>query len=82
MKNEEATERNLMALEMIVGKDSRALCALFDTGVFNTICKGYMLIALKELELAGEDREKALHCLSAAFDEVTAEEAAQLYRKG
>lgn len=54
---------------------------IIDMGFFNESIKGYLIRAMKNAEFSREDIAKALGGLRWAFDEITASEAAEEYRK-
>ena len=54
---------------------------LMDGGWYNDAIKGYLIRAMKNAEFSKEDIDKALSGLRWAFDDTTAEEAAEVWRK-
>lgn len=54
---------------------------IMDMGFYNESIKGYLVRAMKNAEFSREDIAKALGGLRWAFDEITASEAAEEYRK-
>lgn len=49
--------------------------ALFDTGVFNQICKGYLTAALDDADADIETRQEVLAALQTEFELTSAAEA-------
>lgn len=63
------------------GKTEQELNAIIDTGVFNEIIKGYLVIALQDIDKPRAEILEALSALEAAFDDADAECARNTYRK-
>lgn len=55
--------------------------ALFDTGVFNQICKGYLTAALDDADADAETRRKVLVALRDELDFTSAAEALRCLRE-
>lgn len=54
---------------------------IMDMGFYNESIKGYLVRAMKNAEFSREDIAKALGGIRWAFDDITASEAAEEYRK-
>ena len=54
---------------------------LMDMGYYNECIKGYLVRAMQVAEFDREDIKKALNGMKYALDEITANEAAEEYRK-
>lgn len=65
----------ITALRVISGKSDSEIAAIFNTGAFNDIVRGYVKKALLNTNLAEELVEDVLGELNYLFDTITAEEA-------
>lgn len=65
----------ITALRAISGKSDSEIAAIFNTGAFNDIVRGYVKKALVNTNLAKELVEDVLGELNYLFDAITAEEA-------
>lgn len=54
---------------------------LCDSGYFNDTIRGYLIQAMKNADFSKEDIDKALGGLRWAFDDISASEAAEKWRK-
>lgn len=54
--------------------------AMADTGLFNSIIKGYLVATLKQLNFTSDDIGDAVDALTDILDAMPAEEARQLYK--
>lgn len=68
-------EVQITALRAISGKSDSEIAAIFNTGAFNGIVRGYVRKALVNTNLAEELVEVVLSELNDLFDTITAEEA-------
>ena len=57
-------------------------CQLFDSGRFNDIVLAYVILSMRKAGTATDEAMKLLGSLEASFDELTAQQALQLYRGG
>lgn len=64
----------------LMGKPEHELNEIIDTGAFNEIIRGYLVIALQDTGKQPADIAKALEALEAAFDQADAEEARLAFR--
>ena len=76
----------IMAEQMRMDAMANAMTAaerlhIMDMGFYNESIKGYLVRAMQNAEFDREDIAKALGGLRWAFDEITASEAAEQYRK-
>lgn len=63
----------LMEGELFLSKQTQeGICALFNTGIFNEICKGYCEKALKNCKLEQEKVDRVMSQLSFLMDTMTA----------
>lgn len=59
--------------ELFLAKQTpEGICALFNTGIFNEICKGYCQRALENCELDKDTVDRVMHELGFLFDICTA----------
>ena len=54
---------------------------IMDSGIYNESIKGYLVAAMTAAEFSREDIERALSGLHFALDDLTACDAADVYRK-
>ena len=54
-------------------------CRIIDSGVFNSIIRGYCVAGMKEAGCSHSDIHKTMNALSRVFDEVSAAEAKKIY---
>ena len=54
-------------------------CAAFDTTAFNSIAKGYLILAMQAQGKSREDISRTVKAFSEALDDTTAEQAEQVY---
>ena len=71
----------MTGLDFIANTDRQAQYELFDTGAFNAICKGYLILALEGIADA-ETIKRAVKAMNEMFEYTTAEQAESYYRKG
>lgn len=76
----------IMAEEMRMEEMAQAMTDaerlhIMDMGFYNESIKGYLVRAMKNADFSREDIAKALGGLRWAFDDITASEAAEEYRK-
>lgn len=63
----------LIEIELFLSKQTQAgICALFNTGIFNEICKGYCRKAMENCQLDKETADRVMSALGFAFDTCTA----------
>lgn len=62
----------------MIGTSEDEINAMADTGMFNSIIKGYLIAALKQLDYKQNDIEAAVDALADILDTVDAEAARQL----
>lgn len=74
-------ERQANFYERLGDLTDSELLAICDTGIFNDAIKGYLLMALEDIEATEETQRNALDALRLIFDTVPAEQAAEHYRK-
>jgi len=74
-----STERKITALEIMANTDRPTQYEIFNSSGFNDIVKGYILMALDNLETDTETRKDILREIRYLFDTVTAEQAEQYY---
>lgn len=67
-------------LRLVADMKAEDLAGLFDTGVFNGICRAYMAMAMDGAGIDREARQKALDELTECFESTAAEEALKYYR--
>lgn len=65
----------------LIGKPEPELNEIIDTGLFNEIIKGYLVIALQGTGKERDEIIEALDALEAAFDNTDAEQARRAYRE-
>lgn len=56
------------------------LDAMFDSGVFNELVKGYMAMALDNNNVSHDQVMEHLKCLDTVFNEVSASEIREFYK--
>lgn len=61
--------------KMAAGMTAEDAAKLFDTGIFNEICRAYMSMALDDAGTDPADKEKAMDALTECFEFTSAEEA-------
>lgn len=64
-----------------IGKPELELNEIMDTGAFNEIIKGYLVVALRNTGTQRENIMDALASLEAAFDTTDAEQARRAFRE-
>jgi len=74
-----SAERKIKALEIMAQTDRQTQYELFNSGGFNSICKGYMLKSLENIGVDAETRQRATAEMGALFDETTAEQAERYF---
>lgn len=79
MENRDPKGRKEKLFAMAVSLSEQERCEIFDTGVFNEICKAYTFSALERCGM-GNDAAKVLHELEADFENTAAGEALSFYR--
>lgn len=52
---------------------------VIDSGMYNSVIKGYMIAALEDAGFTSDEIKKACRGLNGAFDEITAKEAETVY---
>ena len=62
-------------LKMAAGMTAEDAAKLFDTGIFNEICRAYMSMALEDAGADPAGREKVMDALTGCLDSVPAEKA-------
>lgn len=72
-------ERRITALDIMANTDRPTQFEIFNTGGFNDVCKGYLLMALRNIGVDPDTQKAALAELRALFDTVTAGAAEQFY---
>ena len=75
----EDMERKIKALEIMANTDRPTQYEIFNSSGFNDITKGYILMALDNLETDSDTRKAILREIRYLFDTVTAEQAEQYY---
>lgn len=70
-------EAHIALFKEFVNKSEEELNEIINTGMFNSIIEGYLIITLKGLGASNEDIKKARIELKAVLDETTAGEARQ-----
>jgi hypothetical protein len=68
-------EDHLKLFEEYVGKPKEELDAIINTGMFNSIIEGYLVLTLTGLNYTQEDIQEAQEELKAVLDTKTATEA-------
>jgi hypothetical protein len=68
-------EDHLKLFEEYVGKPKEELDAIINTGMFNSIIEGYLVLTLTGLNYTPEDIQEAQEELKAVLDTKTATEA-------
>ena len=66
--NIEYMKQQIIALESVNHKSDEEIDTLFNTGVFNDICKGYCKMALTECEISESKIEAVMDTLRWLFD--------------
>ena len=74
-------ERRITALEIMANTDTQTQFELFNTGGFNSICKGYLIMCLDNIGVDPDTRTQAAAEIGALFDTVGAEKAEQYYKE-
>lgn len=75
-----AKERELMSEAASVPKEVRyKLC---DMGYYNDAMKGYMIAGMRKMGFTESEIRRAVLGMRAAHDELTVEEAEEVYRNG
>lgn len=64
-----------------ISKPEPELNEMIDTGAFNEIIKGYLVVALRNTGAQRGDIMESLTALEAAFDTTDAEQARRAYRE-
>jgi hypothetical protein len=75
----EAIKKKIKALEIMANTDRQTQYELFNSGAFNDVCKGYLLMALDRAGTDSETTSGVLSALHSLFDEIGAEQAAGYY---
>ena len=68
-------EKHLELFKEYVGKPKEELDAIINTGMFNSIIEGYLVLTLTGLNYSPEDIQEAQEELKAVLDAKTATEA-------
>lgn len=72
----------LIEIELFLSKQTQAgICALFNTGIFNEICKGYAKKAMENCELDKDTVDRMMSALCFLFDTATADQALRNFEK-
>lgn len=74
-----AIQDKITAFSFLADATEGQRLALFDSGAFNDVCKGFLLMTLNIIGESAEGQERALNVLTGLLDEQTAEAAARLY---
>lgn len=72
-------ERKIKALEFMGSIDRATQYEIFNSGGFNDIVKGYVLMALDNLEVDKETRADIMREIRYLFDSTSAEQAEKYY---
>ena len=62
-------------LNLVAGMTAEEVAMLFDTGVFNSICRAYMAMAMDDAGVDSEARQKALDALTECLETTAAADA-------
>lgn len=68
-------------LTELMVKPEAELNEYIDTGMFNEIIKGYLVLALQNIGQPKKDILSALNAMESAFDDADAEQARQAYKE-
>ena len=74
-----AIQDKITAFSFLAEATERQRLTLFDSGAFNDVCRGFLLIALNNIRLDAKRQERALDALNEALEGTTAEAAAAYY---
>ena len=69
------TQSKIKALEILAGLKEQDIYNLFNSGAFNEICTGYLLMTLDNIHTDRATREQAAAELKGLFDTTGAEQA-------
>lgn len=78
---QEDIKKKIKALEIMANTDRQTQLELFNSGGFNDVCKGYLLLAMNS---AGSDHDTArrtMNELTNLFDTMSAEQAENYYKE-
>ena len=78
---EEEAEKNIRVYEFLATCDLYDKCIMVDSSAFNDIIRGYLQMALLNAELDEKSQKKALEQLRWIFDECSAKEVLEKYKK-
>lgn len=70
----------LAALKKVANLSEEEICAMFDTGAFNSIAQGYALLALKQANAPKDIRNQTMLELHAILDETNASMAMKFWK--
>jgi len=73
-------EKNENLTLSIYSHNKKEVDAMFDSGVFNELVKGYMAMALDNNNVEHEQVVEHLKCLDILFSEVSATEIREFYK--
>jgi hypothetical protein len=77
---QEDIKKKIRAFEIMANTDRQTQFELFNTGGFNDICKGFLLMAADKAQADKETASRILSALTGLFDEMSAEQAEQYYK--
>lgn len=73
--DKEDIKRQIAALRTVSGKSEADINAIFDTGAFNDICKGYLKKTLQNCDISEKKIDELAAELKWLFDTMSAEQA-------
>ena len=77
----EVAEKEIRIYEFLATCDLDDKCIMVDSSAFNDIIRGYLQLALTNAELDENSQKKALEQLRWIFDECSAKEVLEKYKK-
>lgn len=75
----ESTQKKIRVYDFLSSCDDGEIMELFDSTAFNDVVKGYLQMALDNLEVEAETRQAILNERRYLFDTVTAGQAKEYY---
>ena len=78
----EELESKAHIYELLAGLSEKEKEILFDSGAYNDICQGFLLLALDQAGASTEAKESAQEALKVIFDSTGAAEARARYAAG
>jgi len=73
------TEKKILALDIMADLDPGTQKELFNSGAFNDVVRGYVKMAMDNIDMSQSTQQAVIDDLNILFDEMTAAEAEEYY---